>query len=72
VVFGKKALTEGKFGVSLVTLIDQNYDEKKIIQLVASLKNNPEHPIKSAPLCFIPWKNLEKEGYGQYKKLFEQ
>jgi len=41
-----------------VTLIDQNYDEKKIIQLAASLENNPEHPIKSAPLCFIPWENL--------------
>ena len=28
--------------------------------------------INSAALRFIPWKDLEKEGYGQYKKLFEQ
>lgn len=28
--------------------------------------------INSAALRFIPWKDLEKEGYVQYKKLFEQ
>ncbi len=46
VVFDKTGtLTEGKFGVSLVTLIDKNYDEKEIIQFAASLEKNSEHPI---------------------------
>src|SRR5665648_652358 len=46
VVFDKTGtLTEGKFGVSLVTVTDKNYDEKKIIQLAASLEKNSEHPI---------------------------
>lgn len=46
VVFDKTGtLTEGNFGVSLVTVIDKNYDEKKIIQLAASLEKNSEHPI---------------------------
>ncbi len=46
VVFDKTGtLTEGKFGVSLVTVADKNYDEKKMIQLAASLEKNSEHPI---------------------------
>jgi Cu2+-exporting ATPase len=46
VVFDKTGtLTEGKFGVSLVTVTDKNYDEKKMIQLAASLEKNSEHPI---------------------------
>jgi peptide methionine sulfoxide reductase MsrB len=28
--------------------------------------------VNSAALRFIPKEDLEKEGYGQYKKLFEQ
>jgi len=46
VVFDKTGtLTEGKFGVSLVKVTDKNYDEKKMIQLAASLEKNSEHPI---------------------------
>ncbi len=46
VVFDKTGtLTEGRFGVSLVILVDKNYDEKKIIQLAASLEINSEHSI---------------------------
>ncbi len=46
VVFDKTGtLTEGKFGVILVTPVDNHYDEKKIIQLAASLEKNSEHPI---------------------------
>lgn len=46
VVFDKTGtLTEGKFGVSLVMVIDKIYDEKKMIQLAASLEKNSEHPI---------------------------
>jgi len=46
VVFDKTGtLTEGKFGVSLIAVIDKNYDEKKMIQLAASLEKNSEHPI---------------------------
>ena len=46
VVFDKTGtLTEGKFGVSLVAVTDKNFDEKKMIQLAASLEKNSEHPI---------------------------
>ena len=45
-VFDKNgALTKGKFGVSHVTILDKNYDEKKIIQFATSLEKNSEHPI---------------------------
>ncbi len=46
VIFDKTGtLTEGSFGVSSVQSLDKNYDEKKIIQLSASLEKNSEHPI---------------------------
>jgi Cu2+-exporting ATPase len=46
IVFDKTGtLTEGKFGVSHITSIDNHYDEKKMIQLAASLEKNSEHPI---------------------------
>ncbi len=38
-------LTEGKFGVTMVKPINNNYDEKEIIQLAASLEKRSEHPI---------------------------
>jgi len=51
IVFDKTGtLTEGNFGVSSVQSINQNYDEKKIIQLVASLEKNSEHPIATGIL----------------------
>jgi Cu2+-exporting ATPase len=58
VVFDKTGtLTEGNFGVSSVQSINQNYDEKKIIQLAASLEKNSEHPIATGILEKA--KNLE-------------
>ena len=46
IVFDKTGtLTEGKFGVSSTSVMDKKYDEKKIIQLAASLEKNSEHPI---------------------------
>ena len=46
VLFDKTGtLTEGRFGVSNVTLIDKEYDEKKLIQLAASLEAYSEHPL---------------------------
>jgi len=46
VVFDKTGtLTEGKFGVSNVIVLNKNYDEKKIIQLSASIERDSEHPI---------------------------
>ncbi|MBS3749391.1 MAG: copper-translocating P-type ATPase [Candidatus Thermoplasmatota archaeon] len=51
VVFDKTGtLTEGKFGVSSIHSVDSEYDEKKIIQLAASLENNSEHPIATGIL----------------------
>lgn len=46
VIFDKTGtLTEGKFGVSFTSVMDKNYDEKKMIQFAASLEKNSEHPI---------------------------
>ena len=51
IVFDKTGtLTEGNFGVSSVKTVDNNYDEKKIIQLAASLEKNSEHPIATGIL----------------------
>lgn len=46
IVFDKTGtLTEGKFGVSSALILDKTYDEKKLIELVASLEKKSEHPI---------------------------
>jgi len=46
IVFDKTGtLTEGKFGVNSIKVIDKKYDDKKLIQLAASLEQNSEHPI---------------------------
>lgn len=51
VVFDKTGtLTEGKFGVTSVYSVNTAYDEKKIIQLAASLEKNSEHPIATGIL----------------------
>jgi Cu2+-exporting ATPase len=51
VVFDKTGtLTEGKFGVSSIQPVNNKYDEKKIIQLAASLEKNSEHPIATGIL----------------------
>lgn len=46
IVFDKTGtLTEGKFGVSSVNIFDNDYNEKQIIEMAASLEKNSEHPI---------------------------
>ncbi|MFO8077824.1 MAG: copper-translocating P-type ATPase [Thermoplasmatota archaeon] len=51
IVFDKTGtLTEGKFGVSSVKSVDEQFDEKKIIQFAATLEQNSEHPIASGVL----------------------
>jgi len=62
VVFDKTGtLTEGKFGVSSVQPVDNNYNEKKIIQLAASLEKNSEHPIASGIMDKV--KNLDAKTF---------
>ena len=62
VVFDKTGtLTEGKFGVSSVQSVDDSYNEKKIIQLAASLEKNSEHPIASGIIDKA--KNLDVETF---------
>ncbi len=52
VVFDKTGtLTEGKFGVSDITVLDPEMNEKKFIQLAASLERNSEHPIAKGILA---------------------
>jgi P-type Cu2+ transporter len=51
IVFDKTGtLTEGKFGVISVESLHEQFDEKKIIQLAATLEQNSEHPIASGVL----------------------
>ena len=51
IVFDKTGtLTEGKFGVSSIQSFDEQFDDKKIIQLAASLEKNSEHPIATGIL----------------------
>ncbi|MFX1476714.1 MAG: copper-translocating P-type ATPase [Promethearchaeota archaeon] len=46
VIFDKTGtLTEGSFGVNNIQIFDKNYDERKVIQIAASLEQNSEHPI---------------------------
>lgn len=52
IVFDKTGtLTEGKFGVNAIKIIDKRYDEKKLIQLAASLEQSSEHPIAKGILA---------------------
>ena len=51
IVFDKTGtLTEGKFGVSSIQTLNEQFDEKRIIQLAASLEKNSEHPIATGIL----------------------
>lgn len=46
VVFDKTGtLTLGKFGVSSVVSLDENFNEEKLLKIAASLEKNSEHPI---------------------------
>ncbi|MBD3305861.1 cadmium-translocating P-type ATPase [candidate division KSB3 bacterium] len=48
VVFDKTGtLTVGEFGVSSVNVLDDQYEEARIVQLAASVEQNSEHPIAS-------------------------
>ena len=46
VVFDKTGtLTYGEFGVNFIEIFDDNYDEKRVIEIAATLESNSEHPI---------------------------
>jgi Cu2+-exporting ATPase len=46
VVFDKTGtLTEGNFGVTSIAILDNSYNEKRIIEFASSLEENSEHPI---------------------------
>ncbi|NLD06463.1 MAG: copper-translocating P-type ATPase [Synergistaceae bacterium] len=46
VVFDKTGtLTHGEFGVNFIEIFDDNYSEKQVIELAATLESNSEHPI---------------------------
>ena len=51
VVFDKTGtLTRGEFGVNFVEIFDDNYNEKRVIEIVATLESNSEHPIATGIL----------------------
>lgn len=46
VLFDKTGtLTEGKFKVSSIKILDDSFDEKRILELAVALEKNSEHPI---------------------------
>lgn len=60
VVFDKTGtLTEGKFGVIYVGSLNKDFNEKKIIQLAASLEKNSEHPIAKGILNKAEENNIQ-------------
>jgi P-type Cu2+ transporter len=51
IIFDKTGtLTKGKFGVSNIKSLDQDWDKSKILQWAASLEQNSEHPLASGVL----------------------
>ncbi|HBI17093.1 MAG: copper-translocating P-type ATPase [Candidatus Moranbacteria bacterium GW2011_GWF2_34_56] len=49
IIFDKTGtLTEGTFDVKKIIVLDNNYSEEKILQIVSALEKNSEHPIGKA------------------------
>jgi len=70
VVFDKTGtLTEGKFGVTFVTSFNKDFDEKRIIQLAASLEKNSEHPIAKGILEKAKEDNMQLLPISDFKVL---
>ncbi|MGB9591349.1 MAG: heavy metal translocating P-type ATPase, partial [Candidatus Kryptoniota bacterium] len=70
IVFDKTGtLTEGRFGVTSVVSFDKNFDEKRIIQLSASLEKMSEHPIAKGMLRKAEEKNIQLLPVSDFKVL---
>ncbi len=70
IVFDKTGtLTEGRFGVTSIVSFDKNFDEKRIIQLAASLEKMSEHPIAKGILRKAEEKNIQLLPVSDFKVL---
>jgi len=66
IVFDKTGtLTEGKFGVTNVVLLNEEYEREEVIRYAASVEENSEHPIARA----ISSETMEKKSISEFKAL---
>ena len=52
-------LTEGKPSVETVVALDNNYTEAEVLQLIASLNTNSEHPLADATVNYANQKDVD-------------
>jgi Cu2+-exporting ATPase len=52
-------LTEGKPSVETVVALDNNYTEAEVLQLIASLNTNSEHPLAEATVNYAKQKDVD-------------
>ena len=52
-------LTEGKPSVETVVALDNNYTEAEVLQLIASLNTNSEHPLADATVNYAKQKDVD-------------
>ncbi|MFX1413963.1 MAG: copper-translocating P-type ATPase [Promethearchaeota archaeon] len=70
IVFDKTGtLTKGTFGVNVVQSFNHNYNEQNIIQIVASLEQNSEHPIAKGIVEKAHNMNLSLESPTEFKAI---
>jgi len=63
------ALTEGKFGVNRVDVLDDEYDENWVIQIAAALEQNSEHPIASGILSKAKEIGIKTQDVKEFKAI---
>ena len=52
-------LTEGKPSVETIVALDNNYTEAEVLQLIASLNTNSEHPLADATVNYAKQKDVD-------------
>ena len=70
VIFDKTGtLTEGKLVLSEVHVLDENYSEKDIVKVAASLEHNSSHPIAQAIVDYAVMNDIEFESIDDFKNV---
>lgn len=70
IIFDKTGtLTKGEFGVSRYKSLDEEYSEKDILQIAASLEQNSEHPIASGIMKKSKEESLKPEDVKDFENL---
>lgn len=70
IIFDKTGtLTKGEFGVSSFKSLDEEYSDKDILKVAASLEQNSEHPIASGIMKKSKEENLKPEDVKDFENL---